>query len=89
MVVLFSLLLAGAAVVSIVSIPYTALYPERHFNDYDFGTERQQEVMRRFRRFASRVSFRRRCGLLMAVLFRKRRVCRLNPPDHELSPPHS
>jgi hypothetical protein len=60
------LLLAG-----FVHIPYLAIYPENQAYDYDFGTKRQQEVMRRFRRYVARVPFWRRC--LRVVTFPCRR----------------
>ncbi len=54
-----------------VSIPYFMLYPERHAHELDFGTERQREVMRRYRRFTARVSLWRRCGRVLASPFRR------------------
>jgi hypothetical protein len=59
----------GAA--ALASIPYFAVYPDRHAHEYDFGTDRQREVMRRYRRYASRVSLWRRCGRAAAVPFRR------------------
>ena len=38
------------------------VYPDHHAHEWDFGTEGQQEVTRRYRRFAARVSFWRQCG---------------------------
>jgi hypothetical protein len=60
-------------VVCCVAPVYFTVYPERHAHEYDFGTEREQEVMRRYRRFASRVSFWRRCGRAVTFPFRRRR----------------
>lgn len=75
--VLFVLLSALA----LASIPYFAVFPDRHPHEYDFGTERQQEVMRRYRRYTSRVSVWRRCGRLVALPFRGRRSRRIAPSE--------
>ena len=56
-----------------LSIPYFMVYPDHHAHKWDFGTEEQQKVMRRYRRFASRVSFWRRCARVLAFPFRRGR----------------
>ena len=53
-----------------LSVPYFTIYPDRHAHKYDFGTAGQRELMRRYRRFTSRVSLWRRCGRALAFLFR-------------------
>lgn len=68
-----AVVLGGAA---LVAIPFFAVYPELHMHEYDLGTERQQEAIRRFRRYASRVSFWRRCGRVLAFPFRRKRARR-------------
>jgi hypothetical protein len=60
-------------VLAVLSIPYFALYPDRHASDYDFGTARQQELMRRYRRFTARVSLRRRCLRVLTFYCRANR----------------
>jgi hypothetical protein len=55
-----------------LSIPYFMVYPDRHAHQYDFGTERQREVMWRYRRLTSRVSFWRRCVRVLAFPFRRK-----------------
>ena len=66
----------------VLSIPYSVVYPDHHAHEYDFGTERQQAVVRRYRRLTSRVSFWRRCGRVVAFPFRRRRSRRtLAAPD--------
>jgi hypothetical protein len=60
-------------IAAVLSVPYFVVYPDHHAHEYDFGTERQRELMRRYRRFASRVSFWRRCGRALAFPFRRRR----------------
>ena len=65
---------------ALVSIPYFAVFPDHHAHECDFGTERQQEVMQRYGRFASRVSVRRRIGRLLAFPYRQARRCRTRPP---------
>ncbi|QEG29618.1 hypothetical protein GobsT_44160 [Gemmata obscuriglobus] len=64
-------LLLGAA--ALASIPYFAVFPDHHAHEYDFGTERQQEVMRRYRQFASRVPVWRRVGRALAFPLRQAR----------------
>jgi hypothetical protein len=61
------------SIAALLSIPYFALYPDRHATSYDFGTEEQQEVMRRYRRFTSRVPLWRRCCRVLTSPFRRRR----------------
>jgi hypothetical protein len=58
MLFLIPLLLLGA----ILSIPYYTLYPERHAHEYDLGTGRQRELMRRYRSRAARVTLPQRIG---------------------------
>jgi hypothetical protein len=58
-------------VAALLSIPYYMVYPDHHAHEWDFGTKEQQEIMRRYRRFAARVSFWRRCGRLLASPFRR------------------
>jgi hypothetical protein len=64
---LFPLLVVCAVLLS----PFALLYPERRFHHYDMGTERQVELMRRYRRFAARVTFWRRAGRALAFPFRR------------------
>jgi hypothetical protein len=54
-------------------LPYVLLYPERRAYELDFGTERQRELMSRFRRRAARVSAWRRLGRVL-TLYRCRRI---------------
>lgn len=56
----YAALLAMALPVAAVSIALAVLYPERHYNKLDRGTPREQELVRRYRRFASQVSVWRR-----------------------------
>ena len=56
-----------------LSIPYFMIYPDRHATTYDGGIESQQETIRRYRRFAARVSFWRRVGRVLAFPFRSQR----------------
>jgi hypothetical protein len=56
-----------------LSIPYFMVYSDRHVTVYDFGTERQLEIIRRYRRYTARVSFWRRCGRVLAFPFQRRR----------------
>ena len=58
-------------VLGLLSIPYFAVYPDRHAHEYDFGTDRQQAVMMRYRRFTSRVPLWRR--IVRAIIFPLRR----------------
>lgn len=76
-VVLFAVcgvvVIALLGALALLSIPYFALYPDRHACDYDFGTEQQQEVMRRYRRFTSRVSLPRRAWRVLTFYCRSKR----------------
>jgi hypothetical protein len=54
-------------------LPYVLLYPEQRAYVLDFGTERQRELMYRFRRRAARVSVWRRLRRVL-TLYRCRRV---------------
>lgn len=67
----WTILLTLLFVLAGLSIPYFMLYPERHAHELDFGTPRQQETMRRYRRFAAQVSFWRRCGRVLTSPFRR------------------
>ena len=60
-------------VAGVLSIPFALLYPERRFHQFDVGTERQVELMRRYRQFAARVPLWRRAGRAIAFPFRRRR----------------
>ena len=73
-VLVFNLL----SVLSLLAIPVYSLYPEYQAHGYDSGTPRQQELMRRYRRFTSRVSFWRRFGRALTFPFRRKRA-RLRP----------
>ena len=55
------------------ALPFFELYPDLHFTDYDEGTERQQETIRRYRRFTSRVSFWRRAWRVLTFWCRRKR----------------
>jgi hypothetical protein len=59
-------------VLALVGIPYFMLYPDHHMHAYDEGTERQQAIMLRYRRFTSRVPFWRRVGRVLAFPFRRK-----------------
>jgi hypothetical protein len=61
-------------VYGVASIPYTLVYPESRFHLYDMGTERQVELMRRYRRLAARVPLWRRVGRALAFPFGRRRT---------------
>ena len=56
-----------------LSILYFTVYPDHHATENDFGTERQQAIMQRYRQFTSRVSFWRRCGRVLVFAFRRKR----------------
>jgi hypothetical protein len=77
-------LLTLLLVLGVPSIPYYTLYPECHAHMLDYGTERQREVMRRYRRFAARVSFWRRCGHVLTSPFRRTRS--RNRPERDTWP---
>ena len=47
------LLLGILTVLTLLASPYFLLYPDHLTREYDFGTGRQQEVMRRYRRFTA------------------------------------
>jgi hypothetical protein len=66
-IVLLAMLVVGAAL-----IPVFWFYPELSFYEYDAGTDRQVELMRRYRRLAARVRFWPRVGRALAVPFRRR-----------------
>jgi hypothetical protein len=72
-----SIVVAAGLAFELAVLPYVLLYPERRAYDLDFGTERQQELMVRFRRRAARVSVWRRLGRVL-TLYRCRRI--LLPP---------
>lgn len=57
---------------AVVSIPFFMLYPDLHAREYDFGTEKQQKVVERYRRLTARVSLRRRIGRVLRLSCRKR-----------------
>jgi hypothetical protein len=46
--------LAWVAVLGLLSVPYLAMYPEHGPHRYDHGSERQREVIRRYRQRLSR-----------------------------------
>jgi hypothetical protein len=64
---------AAGTVFELAVLPYVLLYPERRAYDLDFGTERQRELMVRFRRRAARVPVWRRLGRVL-TLYRCRRI---------------
>lgn len=70
-------------IVAVLLIPYVLVYPERRAHINDFGTDREREFMRRYRRYAARVSFWRRSGRVLAFPFRWRRshLPRNRPPN--------
>lgn len=76
------LLIGGAVVlllviIYLICIPYFMLYPECARHSYDFGDERKQEAVRRWRRRCSRVSLCmriRRLAQLVGVFPRNRSV---------------
>jgi hypothetical protein len=63
-----------APIALVVLVPwltvYWWLYPEWHAHDFDFGTPREQEYIRRVRRFTSRVSVWTRLGRVLLVPLR-------------------
>ena len=66
-------IMAAGLAFELAVLPYVLLYPERRAYDLDFGTERQRELMFRFRRRAARVSVWRRLGRVL-TLYRCRRI---------------
>ena len=70
--VVYPAVLVAMLVFGVVSVPFVLLYPESRFHLYDMGTERQVELMHRYRRFASRVPLWRRAGRVLAFPFRRR-----------------
>lgn len=60
------------AVAEIAFVPYFLLYPERCLCEYDWGTEREREVARRYREFTSRVPFWARLRRAFAPTYWKR-----------------
>ena len=56
----YAIVIPALLVMAVLSIPYFGVYPERHLHELDLGTEREQELMRRYRQYASRVSFWKR-----------------------------
>src|SRR5262249_52822044 len=71
--VLWAIMLPLLFIAAPVSVLYCLVYPDHRAHLYDFGTLQQQEVMRRYRRFGSWVSFWRRCGRVIAFPFQRRR----------------
>src|SRR5262245_45539779 len=70
--IIYPIVLVAALLYCLVAIPAALLYPDQHFHLEDMGTERQVQLMRRYRRFTARVTLWRRIGRALAFPFRRR-----------------
>lgn len=53
--IVLPIIFALFVMLAVLSVPYFMLYPERHAHQWDFdGTDRQREILAKFRRIRSR-----------------------------------
>ncbi len=57
--------------VQLIAMPWLLLYPEYHRHAYDFGDERQQRIVRRWRLYCRRVPFKTRLKRLFSPFGRR------------------